>query len=288
MIFKHRQNTLKLLVTSLLLGGCATIPIEESISPDSKLVSTGESKIAVAAVKQTSAPAYTIRNLYETPGSETIRQEIAIEADSVSTSDAEPTKIEVIPSRPQISPKIDPVVIEEEHPLTNDERTVRMSNDLIVIARTDPVDRELTYTDSISYFVMIRRHDYLGKIAVREYDNPGQWRNIYRWNKDLIGDDPNVIHPYNELELFKPEHEITDRSYDYVIHAVAQGETLWSIARDWYGDNLAWKLVYSDNEELFNSSGGRLISGMELKIRTILIESSTDEHRVRVSSAYNY
>ena len=37
-------------------------------------------------------------------------------------------------------------------------------------------DVELTFTDSISYLVMVRPDDYLGKIARREYDNPGEWR----------------------------------------------------------------------------------------------------------------
>jgi hypothetical protein len=59
---------------------------------------------------------------------------------------------------------------------------------------------------------------------------------------------------------------------------VDQGETLWSIARDWYGDNLAWIILYSDNEELFNSNGGRLTQGMELRIRTGLFEPDTDEY----------
>ncbi len=295
MLSKHLQNTLILLVTSLLLGGCATIPIDESSSSDAKLVSTGESKVAVVNAAKTSAPAFTIRNLYETTGSETAKREVVVEASTISSQTAEPTKVlpdvevanvEEIPASIENSPEIETVVIEKELPLASDERTAKRSNDLIVITRTDQIDRELTYTDSISYLVMIRPHDYLGKIAKREYDNPGQWRNIYQWNKELVGDDPNIIHPYNELKLFKPEHEITDRSYDYVIHAVAQGETLWSIARDWYGDNLAWKLVYSDNEELFNSSGGRLINGMELKIRTSLILSSTDEHRVSSADIY--
>lgn len=158
--------------------------------------------------------------------------------------------------------------------------TEARSADLIVIHRTDRADVELTVTDNSRYLVMIRPDDYLGKIAQREYNNPGKWRSIYQWNKELIGANPNVIHPYRELQLFKPEQEIPDWSYEYIIHAVAQGETLWSIAKDWYGDNLAWVIIYADNEELFSSNGGRLTRKMELKIRTSLFGQSSNEQRV--------
>lgn len=150
----------------------------------------------------------------------------------------------------------------------------------VIHRNTNRADVELTISDSVSYLVLIRPADFLGKIAMREYDNAGKWSSIYRWNRALIGDDPNLIHPYRELELFKPEHEISDWTYNYIIHAVAEGETLWSIARDWYGDNLAWITIYADNEELFSSNSGHLIPGMELKIRTSLFGPPSDEQRV--------
>ena len=94
------------------------------------------------------------------------------------------TKVEDIPASIERSPKLAAVAINYEQPLASNESTVTASSDLIVITRTDRVDRELAYTDSASYLVVIRPDDYLGKIAKREYDNPGEWRNIYQWNKE--------------------------------------------------------------------------------------------------------
>ncbi len=147
--------------------------------------------------------------------------------------------------------------------------------DEIVIPQSDyqGIEQEPASTlhpDSVSYLYMIRRDDYLTKIAFNEYGNPNEWRRIYRWNRDRIGDDPNLIYPYNELELFKPESEIVPVEYDYVIHEVASGETLWSIARQEYGDELAWIILFWDNEDVLSTRQGLLKPGMELRVRTRL------------------
>jgi LysM repeat protein len=48
---------------------------------------------------------------------------------------------------------------------------------------------------------MIKRGDYLIKIAAREYGDTSMWREIYEWNKQEIGSDPDKIYPYNFLSL---------------------------------------------------------------------------------------
>lgn len=126
------------------------------------------------------------------------------------------------------------------------------------------------HPDSVSYMYMIRRDDYLSKIAYNEYGNPNEWRSIYQWNRDRIGDDPNLIYPYKELELFKPESEIESVDYDYIIHVVISGESLWSIAGQVYGDELAWIILFWDNEDVLSTKQGLLKPGMELRIRTRL------------------
>ena len=150
-----------------------------------------------------------------------------------------------------------------------------LSEEPIVIPREEYVDIEqepdgTIHPDSARYMYMIRPNDYLIRIAYKEYGNPNEWRSIYRWNRLMIGDDPNLIYPYHELSLYKPENEIRDWTYDYTIHVVESGETLWAIAGQEYGDELGWIVIFWDNEDVLQAAGGMLRAGMELKIRTQL------------------
>ncbi len=124
--------------------------------------------------------------------------------------------------------------------------------------------------DSVAYSYIIRPNDYLTKIAFNEYGNPAKWQSIYKWNRQRIGDDPNNIYPYRDLELFKPPEEIAAVEYEYILHTVASGENLWSIAGEAYSDERAWIVIFWDNEKLLSDNSGYIKPGMELKIRTQL------------------
>lgn len=124
--------------------------------------------------------------------------------------------------------------------------------------------------DSVAYSYIIRPNDYLTKIAFNEYGNPGKWQSIYKWNRQRIGDDPNNIYPYRDLDLFKPSEEIVTVEYEYVFHTVEAGENLWSIAGEAYSDERAWIIIFWDNEKLLSDNSGYIKPGMELKIRTQL------------------
>jgi len=144
------------------------------------------------------------------------------------------------------------------------------------------IQRELDYDqlfpDSIWTEYMTKRGDYLSLIAYKEYNNANEWRRIYQWNREDweekgIGpdrDNPNFIYPYRELELKKPAENAIEWAYDSYNHVVENGETLWTISQKEYGDELAWVVLFWDNEELLNSQDGKLIPGMKLKIRSEL------------------
>ena len=144
------------------------------------------------------------------------------------------------------------------------------------------IQRELDYDqlfpDSIWTEYMTRRGDYLSLIAYKEYNNANEWRRIYQWNREHweekgIGpdrDNPNFIYPYRELDLKKPAENAIEWAYDSYNHVVENGETLWTISQKEYGDELAWVVLFWDNEELLNSQDGKLIPGMQLKIRSEL------------------
>ena len=144
------------------------------------------------------------------------------------------------------------------------------------------IQRELDYDqlfpDSIWTEYMTKRGDYLSLIAYKEYNNANEWRRIYQWNRENweekgIGpdrDNPNFIYPYRELDLKKPAENAIEWAYDSFNHVVENGETLWTISQKEYGDELAWVVLFWDNEELLNSQDGKLIPGMQLKIRSEL------------------
>ena len=140
------------------------------------------------------------------------------------------------------------------------------------------LDYDQLFPDSIWTEYMTRRGDYLSLIAYNEYNNANEWRRIYQWNREHweekgIGpdrDNPNFIYPYRELDLKKPAKDAIEWAYDHYIHVVESGETLWTIAKKEYGDELAWVVLFWDNEELLNSQDGKLIPGMKLKVRSEL------------------
>ncbi|MFC1484105.1 LysM peptidoglycan-binding domain-containing protein [Candidatus Neomarinimicrobiota bacterium] len=165
-------------------------------------------------------------------------------------------------------PAAEEPVIEEEAPLMPLEEPATIPTSEYEGIEQEPVGT--LHPDSTSYAYMIRPNDYLIKIAYKEYGNPYEWRKIYRWNREKIGDNPNLIYPYRELDLYKPEEEHSDWSYDYLVHVIEPGESLWSIAGDEYGDALAWIVIFWDNEDVLGANGGRLKPGMELRIRTNL------------------
>ena len=126
------------------------------------------------------------------------------------------------------------------------------------------------HPDSALFRYMIRPDDWLSKIALKEYGNIRSWRLIYNWNRETIGDNPNMIYPYNELDLYKPNYEVADQVVDFVTHEVLPGENLWTIAILEYGDGKAWSVLFWDNEDLLNTNSGMLKPGMQLQVRTHL------------------
>ena len=174
----------------------------------------------------------------------------------------------------------EPLAVEEIYP---EEEVVEELPEIIEVSEPQTsIQRELDYDqlfpDSIWTEYMTKRGDYLSLIAYKEYNNANDWRRIYQWNRENweekgIGpdrDNPNFIYPYRELDLKKPAENAIEWAYDSYNHVVESGETLWTIAQKEYGDELAWVVLFWDNEDLLNSHDGKLLPGMQLKIRSEL------------------
>ncbi len=118
---------------------------------------------------------------------------------------------------------------------------------------------------------MIQPNDYLTKIAMKEYGVVTMWRSIWDWNLDVIGNNPDLIYPYEELSLKKDASEVKEpETCGYEAYTVKKDDTLWSIAKDVYGNSYAWIVLMRDNLEQLGSDYNSITPGMILKVRTSL------------------
>lgn len=119
---------------------------------------------------------------------------------------------------------------------------------------------------------MIQPNDYLVKIANKMYDDRSKWRDIWNWNRDKIGDNPNLIYPYHELGLKNvPVQKTSKLEFEFYNYEVGPNETLWSIAKKEYNDPYAWIVIYRDNKDTIERNRGKVKPGMILKIRNKLL-----------------
>ena len=113
---------------------------------------------------------------------------------------------------------------------------------------------------------MIKPGDYLMKIALEEYGVVTMWREVWDWNKELVGDNPDLIYPYDELDLLK-DGKVVETEVKYKDYTVEEGETLWCIAKKVYGNNYAWVVLLRDNMEVVGEDYDALCAGTVLKVR---------------------
>ena len=114
---------------------------------------------------------------------------------------------------------------------------------------------------------MVEPGDFLVKIAKKEYGDFKLWKYIYDWNKDQIGDNPNIIYPYQFFNLQKERLQAKTFEPTYFDYVVQPGDNLWKIAGKQYGDSKSWIILLWDNEELIKSTSGILSPGVVLRLR---------------------
>tara|TARA_B110000438_G_scaffold195880_1_gene187441 strand:- start:90 stop:839 length:750 start_codon:yes stop_codon:yes gene_type:complete len=202
-----------------------------------------------------------------------------VEVDTVETP------VEVVISPQIVEVETVEVVIEISVPTTDEDAEAAPLVEEVVETPPTPqkeikpsFDFDQVFPDSVWTNYMTKRGDYLSLIAYNEYGNANEWRRIYNWNKKhweerKIGpnkENPNFIYPYKELDLKKPAENSIEWAYEFNNHIVTEGESLWSIAKIEYNDELAWVVLFWDNEELLNENDGKIYPGMEIKVRSEL------------------
>ena len=200
-----------------------------------------------------------------------------------------PISIQEEPAAGEVAPIEEEPFVEEDEAIEEITQFEVAYNEPVIVSQEkyDADEQELNemaLPDTAAYWYMIRPNDWLIKIASMEYGKPDMWSDIYAWNRDEIAKwqrqyagypndadvNPDLIYPYNNLLLYKLESEITPFSSDIIIHTVASGETLWSIAGEYYSDKLAWIVIFLDNEEIITRNGGAIDPGMGLEIQSRL------------------
>ncbi len=107
--------------------------------------------------------------------------------------------------------------------------------------------------------------DSLAKLSKEYYGDETKWKYIHEANEDKIRN-PNVL--YIGLELLIPDITVLekrddDRFYENLsgrepdeevftttgTHIVRPGDSLFSIARKYYGDTAMWDIIYDANED---------------------------------------
>jgi len=73
------------------------------------------------------------------------------------------------------------------------------SEDVNVVENAKVLEDESVDADFITYIV--KPGDSLWKISLENYSDPLFWLEIYKFNKQAIGNDPNLIFPLTELKL---------------------------------------------------------------------------------------
>lgn len=166
----------------------------------------------------------------------------------------------------------------EEEPVENVEVNSGPMPEPVEPEESDPKDElkfaPILYEDYAWEKYMVEPGDFLVKIAKKEYGDFKLWKYIYEWNKEQIGDNPNIIYPYNFFDLQKERLAAKTAEPSFFDYTVQPGDNLWNIAGRQYGDAKSWIILLRDNEDSIKASAGILNPGMVLKLRDKLDPNS--------------
>jgi len=136
------------------------------------------------------------------------------------------------------------------------------------------VEEEPLRTDEVTFYT-IQEGDVLTKISQKFYGTTTKWREIHQANLDVIPD-ADRLKPGTEIVIpdiaaqaararAEPAEAPASTSGQARTHTVGKGETLYSIAEDYYGDGNRWREIYEANKSKIPNANVLKV-GLELTI----------------------
>lgn len=116
-----------------------------------------------------------------------------------------------------------------------------------------------TPADAAPYTV--KPGDNLWDIAHKNLGDGTKWQDIYKLNQDVVGTNPNLIHPGAQLNLGEG-HNLT-ASADY---AVKPGDNLWDISKEHLGGGQNWHHLYEQNAGVIGNNPSLIHPGQHFNM----------------------
>jgi nucleoid-associated protein YgaU len=108
----------------------------------------------------------------------------------------------------------------------------------------------------------IRAGDCLWNIAKNQLGDALKWQDIFNANKDILGSNPDLIHPGTTINL--PGQDVA--AHNASNYVVKSGDSLWKISQDLLGDGSRWNELYQANASIIGDNPRLIMPGQELTI----------------------
>lgn len=151
-------------------------------------------------------------------------------------------------------------VVHETSPAPTDEKPTLAERQIVTEA---PPSAEPTVSLPTTHAV--KPNENLSTIAKRYYGDNSKWTLIYEANRlsnqhslrvgqNLIIPSPNAVAPQApkvEKQIVRVSTAKTRKVSSGRAHRVQQGDTLYKLARTYYGDESQWRKIYNANQDIF-------------------------------------
>jgi LysM repeat protein len=107
----------------------------------------------------------------------------------------------------------------------------------------------------------VKPGDNLWDIAKTHMGDGTKWPDIYKMNQDVVGSNPNLIHPGDQLNL--GDSSQMSASADYT---VKPGDNLWNISKDHLGGGQNWHHLYDHNTSVIGENPSLIHPGQKLSM----------------------